>query len=71
VSDIAECAEVVEDKAVTFKKGNVSDLKEKLQMLCENPDKVEKYQREAKDYVCNKYDWDAVVDKTLQLYYRK
>ena len=32
-SDIAEIADVVEDKAILFKKANVEDLKEKLQML--------------------------------------
>jgi len=31
VSDIPECTEVVEDKALIFKKSNVEDLKEKLQ----------------------------------------
>ena len=33
VSDIAECAEVVEDKAVVFPKGNVEELKRTLQDL--------------------------------------
>ena len=31
ISDIPECVEVVEDKAVLFKKSSVSDLREKLQ----------------------------------------
>ena len=31
VSDIPECAEVVEDKALIFKKSDVQDLQEKLQ----------------------------------------
>ena len=30
VSDIAECTEVVENKAISFKKGDIEDLKEKL-----------------------------------------
>ena len=68
VSDIPECAEVVEDTAVIFAKGNVADLKEKLQWLCDNPDVVEGYKREAADFICQKYNWDEVVDRTLELY---
>lgn len=67
-SNIAECAEVVEDKAVTFVKSNVDDLKEKLQMLCEHPEMVEKYKGEAADFICQKYSWDDVVEQTLELY---
>lgn len=68
VSDIAECAEVVEDKAVTFRKSDVADLKEKLQKLCNDEKIVQKYKSEAADFICGKYDWDAVVGKTLALY---
>lgn len=68
VSDIAECAEVVEDKAVTFKKSDVEDLKEKLQKLCDDEKLVRRYKGEAADFICGKYDWDDVVDKTLALY---
>lgn len=68
VSDIPECAEVVEDKAVTFAKGNVDDLKEKLQWLCEDLDVVEQYKKEAADFICGKYNWDEIVDRTLELY---
>lgn len=68
VSNIAECAEVVEDKAVTFKKGNVDDLREKLQGLLDNPEEIEKYKSEAADFICRKYSWDDVVGKTLCLY---
>lgn len=68
VSDISECAEVVEDKAVTFSKGNVADLKEKLQRLCDNKDVVETYKTEAAEFICGKYNWDEIVDRTLKLY---
>lgn len=36
VSDIPECAEVVEDKALIFKKADVQDLQEKLQDACDH-----------------------------------
>lgn len=69
-SDIAECAEVVEDKAVTFTKSNIEDLKEKLQMLCDCPKMVEKYRSGVADFICQKYNWDDVVERTLELYKR-
>ena len=68
-SDIPECATVMEDKGVTFKKGDVKDLTEKLQMLCDNPEVVAEYKNVASDYVCEKYNWDAITRDTLALYY--
>lgn len=67
-SDIAECAEVVEDKALVFKKSNVDDLKDKLQYACDNPDAVKKLKDGAADFICEKYNWDDVVEQTLKLY---
>lgn len=68
VSDIAECAEVVEDKALLFQKSNVASLQEKLEGLCQHPDRVEQYKKGAADFICNKYDWDKVVQETLEIY---
>jgi glycosyltransferase involved in cell wall biosynthesis len=67
-SDIPECAEVVEDKAVIFKKADVTDLQEQLQKLCNEPEVVQKYKDGASDFICKKYNWDDVVARTLQLY---
>ena len=67
-SDIPECAEVVEDHAITFPKGSAEELKEKLQMLCDSPRLVEGYRTGAADFICAKYNWDEVVEKTLELY---
>ena len=68
VSDIAECTEVFEDKAAVFKKGDVSDLTQVLQELLDSPETVERYKREAAEYITGKYNWDDVVDRTLELY---
>lgn len=68
VSDIAECAEVVEDKALIFEKSNVKDLKKKLQKACDETSMVEKMKKQAADFICNKYNWDEVVERTLDLY---
>lgn len=71
VSDIDECSEVVEENAVVFKKSDVEDLKYKLEYLLENREVVEKYKKEAMEFICNKYNWNDVVDKTLKLYMAK
>lgn len=70
VSDIPECSEVVEENGVIFKQGNVNDLNNKLQWLCENEDIVEKYKNEAAEFITKKYNWDDVVSKTVELYRR-
>ena len=67
-SDIPECKTVMDDNGVTFKKSDVNDLKEKLQYLVDNVDKVNKYKSEAQEYILKKYNWDDVVDKTIELY---
>lgn len=67
-SDIPECTEVVENMAVIFKKGDVNDLRDKLQILCEHPEIVEKYKKSAHDFVISKYGWNDVVERTLELY---
>lgn len=68
VSDIAECAEVVEDKAAVFKKGSVPDLSLQLQRLCSASDTVNLYRAHAQQFICEKYNWDQVTGKTLELY---
>jgi len=71
VSDIPECTEVVEDKAVVFKKGDVEDLTRRLDWLINNPQVVDQYKADASDFICKKYDWDDVVDRTTELYGKK
>lgn len=68
VSDIPECTEVIQDKAVSFQKSNVEDLKIKLQEMCLDTGKVYKYKEEASDFICLKYNWNDIVNKTIQLY---
>ena len=68
VSDIDECASVIENKGIVFKKSDVEDLKEKLQMVCNNEEMVKKYKKEASEFICKKYNWDDVVERTLELY---
>lgn len=71
VSDIPECTEVVEDKALIFKKSDVKDLAEKLQFACDNLEKVKELKLQATDFICNKYSWDRVTEETITLYRNK
>lgn len=70
VSDIAECTEVVEDKAMVFRRGDVEDLREKLQTACDREELVQGYKKEAAEFICGKYDWDEVAAETVRLYYK-
>ncbi len=69
-SDISECKEVIEDKGFTFKKSNIEDLTKILKKLCDNSKTVKKYKDESQQFILNKYNWDTVVLKTLELYER-
>ncbi len=68
VSDIPECVDVVEDKAVVFPKGNTEKLAEVLQSLCDHPEIVSKYKASSSSFILNKYSWEKVVDMTLKCY---
>lgn len=68
VSDIKENTEVVETHAVTFRKGDVSDLREKLKELLSDAEQVAKIKSGSADFICGKYHWDSVVEETMSLY---
>ena len=68
VSDIRENTEVVEDKAITFKKGNVKDLRRQLAWMLQHPEEVRRMGEESVDFICGKYDWDDVTKRTLAVY---
>ena len=67
-SDIPENTEVVHDKALSFEKGNETDLQKKLQMLLDDENLVRKYKKEAAPYILDRYNWDIVVDQMLRVY---
>ena len=67
-SDIPECAEVIESVGETFKKGDVKDLALKMKKLCGEEEYVHRIKAISSKYICDKYNWDVVVDKTLNLY---
>jgi len=67
-SDIPECKEVIENKGLTFKVGNIEDLKSKLYLLLNNQQLVYRLKKESKNYILNKYNWNKITDKTLEVY---
>ncbi|MBQ2615105.1 MAG: glycosyltransferase family 4 protein [Clostridia bacterium] len=67
-SDIPENTAVAEDRAMYFQKGNVEDLTEKLQALCNDSSLVEKLRDGVDTFVLNKYSWQDVADATCALY---
>ena len=67
-SDIPENTSVAEDKAIYFKKGNIEDLAEKLQTLCDDAELVESFRNGADDFILNKYSWQDVAEATCKLY---
>lgn len=66
VSDIEENTQVCGDYAVTFKKGDLEDLRKQLES-CLNGIKIFKNEEISK-YVLSKYNWENVVKKTEELY---
>jgi glycosyltransferase involved in cell wall biosynthesis len=71
VSNIVENASVVEDKGVTFEKGNVKSLEKELKNLLEDERIVHMLKKESRQFITAKYNWDEIVEKTLQLYEKK
>lgn len=71
VSDIPECASVVQDHGVVFPRGDVAALTQALQRLCDEPETVAAYKATAADFICSRYPWEDVVRRTLEVYEKK
>lgn len=66
ISDIPENTTVCEKYATTFKKGNTDSLKEKLgKCLSKN---IGYKSEEISKFILNKYNWNDVVDRTIEIY---
>ena len=63
--DITVASEIM---AVLCLSKDITDLKEKLEFALEHMDEIDRYRTEAADFVCNKYNWDKVVQETIILY---
>jgi glycosyltransferase involved in cell wall biosynthesis len=66
VSDIPENIEVGGNFVQTFKTADVNDLKEQLEKCLIHGDKL--FPSGCREYILENYNWDYVVQKTLQCY---
>ena len=64
VSDIEENTQIAQKNIYTFQKGNVQDLKCKLEKLLNEKVNNEKIRND----ILNEYNWDNIIQKTKKLY---
>ena len=67
-SDIPENTAVAQEKAMYFKKGDVEDLAQKLQFMCDNEKEVLNLKSGADEFILSKYNWRDIAEETLSLY---
>lgn len=67
-SDIEESANVVDEHGLRFQKDDAESLAGEMTYALEHPNAVEVFKQQAADYICNRFQWDKIVDATLQLY---
>ena len=67
-SDIPECTDVTRNMGISFITNDVKSLTKTLKKLEDNQNLINKFKRSSEAYICNKYNWDDVVAKTLPLY---
>lgn len=67
-SDIPECADVLAGNGVTFEKGSADSLRAALRGLLADSDRAAALGAAAKAHVEKTYNWDSVVERTLELY---
>lgn len=68
VSSIAENTEVVADNDFIFENKNVVDLKNKLEVLLNDKEKVYKSGVNGKEKVMNLYNWDNITRDVVEIY---
>lgn len=66
VSNIEENTQVSGKYAETFKKGDINDLKNKLEYILNHEDRFS--QAEISNYILEKYNWNDIVKSTENLY---
>lgn len=65
-SDIEECTQVTGPYGYSFEKDNVEDLRKKLNQCIDSD--MKNQSKEIADYILEKYNWDNVVNETINLY---
>lgn len=67
-SDVPECADVLAGNGVTFEKGSADSLRSTLRDLLADAGRADVLGAAAKAHVEKTYNWDSVVERTLELY---
>ena len=67
-SDIPENLEVIEDCGATFRTQDLTDLREKLQNLLDNPREVEQVARRCGAHARERFSWSKIVEATEAVY---
>lgn len=67
-SDIPECADVLAGNGATFEKGSADSLQSALQGLLADAECTAALGAAARSHVEKTYNWDSVVERTLELY---
>ena len=68
VSDIPENTDVIGDHGISFQTNSEIALAECLQKLADNFYIVHVYKAGVAEYICAKYNWSEITQKTLKLY---
>jgi glycosyltransferase involved in cell wall biosynthesis len=68
-SDVAENREAIEDAGFTFRRGDVVDLKDRLQFLIANPAVREAAGRAARRRVREQYQWSRIAEEVERVYF--
>lgn len=67
-SDIPENTLVTQDRAIIFEKSNVSDLTEKLKMMCDDENVVNNIKAGVDEFILGRFNWQDVAVATHNLY---
>lgn len=68
-SDIEEISSVIRDNGLIFKNGNLNDLRDKLQFVCDNPKIVTRYAKKSSECILTKFNWNDIAKQTEELYH--
>ena len=66
-SNIQENLFVVGDTAQTFRKGDIKDLREKINFCLANPDIIRKSSIKAKEKMVREFSWEPAIDQLIEL----
>lgn len=70
ISDIPENLETIDHSGFSFRSGNVTDLRQKMDYLLANPAMVEHRGLLAKRFISEFFNWEKIVESTEELYRR-